>query len=734
MSDQIPILTQRNIIEYDILEKKNHEGYNKIYRANLKNVYRSQYETAKEVVFTFLNKEKLCTLVIAKTQCGKTGCKMSVISQWTEVYDIDPKNILIVTGMSSCDWVFQTTERTPGNGEHFRGKVYHQPDLKKYGKDYANSRNLLIIMDEIQIAAQPKQALHNFFKDLGIVDKKTGKLDKNTMYERDIKIVQFSATPDGVLYDLREWGSAGSIIFMQPGENYTSSYDLYTKGRLFQYKNLTSSNKEQNLKNVDFIKTRIEKVFGENKKGYTIIRTPGELKGEESQLRELKKILKIVFNNKNKFSIIEIDQNVHLKVDHLCLLLGISKEEFPNYELYKDLETKSPSVKHLHDINIILSIEPKKDVIILVKEMYRCSKTLSKKYLKVLYERYVENPDDSVITQGLAGRATGYDDNGYTEVYTNVMSIKKNNELFETGFENEPGFKYNAKTITNKGGILQSKGTMNAVKDPIKYEGYERKVNVETFDSLADLQEFYKNYLVPNVLKPRYENLIKTGSKITKYPNEISDNILSEKDEEGFRLNQLRWQHIKFSLDYAKTVDLHYRTCENYFQPRVAYEDTEDPNSKLYWVMLYYDFDPDFEEKIKIKQQKQLEWKNQEKIVNEDPKYLELQRETIFRKFENMKEVKNFIKMKISPDVKIHSGKGKNTPSVKNLENSEGFMTNTIRKKEVVLDELEAEKEKSEGLKKRGDLILRPVYKNLQNSATLIWALSYYKFPDSDIE
>ena len=63
-------------------------------------------------------------------------------------------------------------------------------------------------------------------------------LDKQKLYERDIKIVEYSATPNGTIYDLMSWNdddaniqSSKKIIGIE-GDGYMSSQKLLDLGRV----------------------------------------------------------------------------------------------------------------------------------------------------------------------------------------------------------------------------------------------------------------------------------------------------------------------------------------------------------------------------------------------------------------------------------------------------------------------------------------------------------------------
>ena len=60
--------------------------------------------------------------------------------------------------------------------------------------------------------------------------------DKQYLYENDIKIIELTATPNGTLYDSKNWGNASKVL--EPGSGYTSCFDLKKRGRVRQFKDL----------------------------------------------------------------------------------------------------------------------------------------------------------------------------------------------------------------------------------------------------------------------------------------------------------------------------------------------------------------------------------------------------------------------------------------------------------------------------------------------------------------
>ena len=118
-------------------------------------------------------------MVLSKTQSGKTGSMCATISYFLEDRSnyIPVENIYIITGYSSIEWKSQTIERMP---ESLEKRVYHRSDLPNtFSTEIKQKKNILIIMDEIQIAAKNTQTLIKSFS-------KAGLLNKESLYEREI--------------------------------------------------------------------------------------------------------------------------------------------------------------------------------------------------------------------------------------------------------------------------------------------------------------------------------------------------------------------------------------------------------------------------------------------------------------------------------------------------------------------------------------------------------------------
>jgi len=488
---------RRQCVIYSEAEKKNIRIRKKITLLQIElietngisNIYDNQEECSMEIVAKFHNKNIINIMVVAQTQSGKTGTMLGLIKNylgWGDIL-IPIENIYIITGLSSCEWKEQTKERMPGG---MWDRVYHRDNLTtKFVKDIKDKKNVLVIMDEIQIAARKNQTLFKTFKRVGFYNKQY-------LLRNDIKIIEFSATPDGIIYDQKKWGQHSYMQIMRSGDNYTGCVDLYKNGRVKQFKDLYCLNKITNNVNKKLIEENFKDIQEDIKKYnkternlYHIIRTPNASKGNQ-----VIKNFKYIFGENIK--IYNYDQEGQIK-----------------------------------DINDLLKKTPREHTFIFIKEKLRCAKTLYKKYLGIIYERFVKKPDDAVMIQGLIGRNTGYDDNGISIVYTNIGSIEKYKKLWESEFK-DTSIKWKSKTTQIKHKILMSKDTMMSPKlitgmsksdDDDSY--LKKELTINKFKTQDEVKKYYNENLKihfggrgPNKRKPNgkgfYETTIGRETKV----------------------------------------------------------------------------------------------------------------------------------------------------------------------------------------------------------------------------
>jgi hypothetical protein len=323
--------------------------------------------------------ETLYTMVIAKTQSGKTGSMLEVIKKAIEYCGTPPKNIFIITGLSSTEWKEQTKSRFP---DILKPQIFHNNDVDgKLEMSLRGKQNVLIVIDEMHMAAKESQTIARTFRNCNLENPEF------TMKNR-IRIVEYSATPDGTLRDRLRLQERSKIVMAEPGRGYIGPFELMDRGDIFQATDLSEKH------NVAKLHSHIMEKFHEPK--FHIIRVHTQGKKRD----------------------------------------GISIN-FDELKYIGDFETRTYQQKDgdIEDLNTFLSIAPMKHTFIFIKDMLRCAKTLVKTNIGVVYERLVKNVNDTAIIQGLLGRMTGYDVPDHISIFTNINTVERYRQLWETDFD-----------------------------------------------------------------------------------------------------------------------------------------------------------------------------------------------------------------------------------------------------------------------------------------------------------
>lgn len=624
MSDQMlteQLLSKRVRCDYDILQ----QDIMKLRKQNILNeleilkltgrsvIFENQELIASQAVSAFKNRKIINVMVVSKTQSGKTGSMCATIKQYLEDTSnlIPIEHIYIITGLSSCEWKEQTKERMP---ESIQARVFHRCELPNtFVDEIKGKKNILIIMDEIQVAAKKGQTIYKTFKTAGF-------LDKEKLYENDIKILEYTATPDGTIYDLMKWNDASCKILADVGDGYMSSYHLYTFGRLlkhedvlfelssFEVSSFELSSFELSSSNPPIIRSGIiiqtnanddyDIGYMENGKWeieYNVPRNkinPIDTSVARTRLltasQRVKQYKELCGYNKETFEIDEsvfqhiqeIKDDIDKYVDPLYHIIrtknGVEQDlTIQNFKKIFNADTyhfiKYDRESEIEDINKTLIIRPDKHTFIFIKEMLRCAKTLKKKFIGIMYDRYSKHPDDTTIIQGLVGRDTGYDNNGISICYTNIDSIEKYEELWNSKFEDKT-VKWNSKTTKFTNGILSGDGTFN---DPKGYDGF----SIESEDSDESKEPVIKKFKTQAEAKDYYIKELK-DSMGGRGPNKVKPNC------DGYYEATIRSNKKIYSCDEIKCERRQGLTEHNYrFYP--CYEDIHDKSTLQWWFIHY---------------------------------------------------------------------------------------------------------------------------------------------------
>jgi hypothetical protein len=359
-------------------------------------LFPAQDQFGKIIAHKFFNSSILSVLAIAPTQSGKTGSMLALIKHMlaSQFLSMPIDHIFIITGHSSTEWLEQTKERFP---KSFHKQIYHRNNLDSFANDIKDIHSALVIIDENQIAFAEGQSVHLSFAMADI-------MDIQSLYKKDIKVVQFTATPLNV-HDFNNLYS--EIVCMTPPDSYVSIQKLLDQGRVLQYKDLCGKHKLHS------------KVNWKLKSSFVMPSSD------------------VIANISELLDFITPDPRFHIIRTPPSFLHDVVISNF--------IQVFGNSFVYLsemdHNLDDILLHKPSAHTFIFIKEKLRCAKTIPKPFLGILYERISASPVDHVIIQGLAGRLTGYHNNTDSVVFTNIVSIRRFLSLSANNFANSlPAF------------------------------------------------------------------------------------------------------------------------------------------------------------------------------------------------------------------------------------------------------------------------------------------------------
>lgn len=325
-------------------------------------------------------------LAVALTQSGKTGSMLSTIQQ------VPHDHAFIITGLSSVDWMEQTRSRFPAK---YHESIYHRNQLHNFANKVKYLTNVLIIIDENQIAFSEKQTIHNTFVSAEI-------MELSDLIRKQVRVVHFTATPSNTSDFIQSEFS--EVVMMKPDSSYVSAFDLLDQNRILEYKDLCGA-----LPECDYSKVSWKDPDSRYEVDVQVF----------ERIRELRPFLK----DDPKYHIIRTSHSFY----HDVTILNF-KKVFPRAKFISETD---PEV----NMDDILKTKPTKHTFLFIKEKLRCAKTLQKDHLGVLYERYTKKPKMDTILQGLVGRLTGYHNNKNSVVFSNPRLVEDYKEQWNTMFQ-----------------------------------------------------------------------------------------------------------------------------------------------------------------------------------------------------------------------------------------------------------------------------------------------------------
>ena len=321
-------------------------------------VFKEQKRVGSQIVDLF--KKKTLVTLCAPPQWGKTGVSLYVAYKLS-LKKTDPENVFFITAMSDKSWLNQTRERVL---PMWTKNVFHRNTLHKLKerilrlREEKKDKNILIIVDECHIANKIDHTLGQIIEELNFKEP-------SYLSQRNIKLLQISATPSNALIDAQEWGDLHARVCPRMSKDYVSF---------------------QNFIDEDRIRETYDLQLGEQSKEYI---------GEIKKGLPMYHFVRSVCNG-----------------PHGSMVYGSVKQNLKGECLRSDLDfiefnmTKSP--KEIKGIYEGLDKRPTKHTLILIKNMLGASKTISDKFIGSVHESVPANKDYSSEVQGLPGRMCGF--------------------------------------------------------------------------------------------------------------------------------------------------------------------------------------------------------------------------------------------------------------------------------------------------------------------------------------
>jgi hypothetical protein len=396
-------------------------------------VYSNQKSAAATVTHLILIENKRLITIIKRTKSGANGFifdlwrRLATHPDDTKV--IPYKNIYILTGMSNKSW--DTTMKT--DCPHImKPNIKHRNQMKKIVDKIKTTKNVVLIIDEFDVANGKNQTIYKTLENAGI-------LDIEFMEKNNISIVGISATIYRELKQMKEWGkNLATHVTLEVGENYVGyEQQLPYIREWYPVKTLKDARR--------WVKEDIVEYFAEGDYRVSKIRvnTAKSSKGGE---RAIKKACGEA---------------------GICCYQDNSKERI------------SPEEK----MKIFTELTKKQHVVLMVKGFERRAEfwpTPWKLKTGALHDRYAKNPCGNVVGQSFPGRMSGYWGSEFESHKCGI--IRTSVHLIENyiRFYNDPVNYVERKMTRTRATIVKAKF----------YKGLKEKVRRENFVAERGLNSF----------------------------------------------------------------------------------------------------------------------------------------------------------------------------------------------------------------------------------------------------
>jgi hypothetical protein len=506
-------------------------------------VYKNQKEAAVEICRELFDKGKTIATLIAEPQVGKTGTFLETAflacTHQSDTHIVDPSNIFIITGMSDTDWQKQTKNDML---EPFKKRVYHRGRLNTQDRqdgfytNLANAKDALLIFDECHIANGKEHQISGMLRTLGL-------LDLSVLKQRNIKILDVSATPGATLNDTLTWGEENhSVIILKSSEAYTGFRHFIKEKRIHESYDLTDEIQLESL--ARFIKSTFPNPL------WHVIRLPSK-------------------SRKNS----ELDA----KISCIC-----AREKWT--------AMNHSAVDRINDLDYHMGTRPKTHTFLLIKEFWRAGKRLNDTFIGIVHDAPTE--DVNVAAQGLAGRLCGNDKKRGADaphVFTNTELINQYIAWIDAKGDFSKVRKYNSAQLTIKNGRVKKSRKTFAHEDNVLMDD-----TTEQTDTDPEFDHGYSEF------KTQDENDVFAmghgARRSVKYENDTEGFQICSTGESPHRCSYEEIKKLCSSKNYSSNLDknIDNLAINEYAHRRyVCYKDTKDINSVVYitrWVKRLREF------------------------------------------------------------------------------------------------------------------------------------------------
>jgi len=499
-------------------------------------IYDNQKEAACEIIRKF-EQGTLLVLLIAQPGTGKTGTVLETIylqtTHPTECTNV--KDVHIISGMNDKDWKEQFRVKMLPS---FQENIHHRSVLQKHRDEISSIKNGMLITDECHIASAKNMTVSSVMKAAAFNNL-------NVVKDKGNKMLDVSATPDAVSWDLKAWGDKAAIVRLMPGSSYKGFEVMLNEDRIRE---------AQPFNDYEYVKKWFE--FFENR----------------------------YRNTSKKYFPIRVSNNEYLGNIRRSIV------EFGWNELIHN------SVTRVDNIDNVMREAPTRHTVILIKEFWRASKRLIRNHVGGSYEQRPKCTNVTSSSQALIARfCDNYEYEG-DELNPDLRPIhfgdKKAIETYVEWFNNGCDYQttdYKSSNIKSKNGYVESIESkvhhsnmmnLNAVdienKDSsaINDDDYER--GYEFFDTLRENNEYAKNHGAKSNVK-KYDNKDDNGFMLC---SSSTKKVHSYSELKDFFTTSSIGSNMPVKIDKLKVGE---STCRRY----VCYKDLEDLNSVQFatsWV------------------------------------------------------------------------------------------------------------------------------------------------------